>query len=104
MIFPIIEQQAGGLEDLRMVRFDHGGGDYEWIGTYTAYSGRSIRSELLRTVDFNRFLLEPIVGRAGRNKGMALFPQKVGGKYAMLGRQDGKNLFLLKSDRIVLPE
>ena len=100
VIFPITEQQRGGLEDLRLVRFDHGGGDYEWIGTYTAYSGRSIRSELLRTVDFRRFLLEPIVGRAGRNKGMALFPQKVGGKYAMLGRQDGKNLFLLKSDRI----
>lgn len=100
VIFPITEQQAGGLEDLRLVRFDHGGGDYEWIGTYTAYSGQSIRSELLRTVDFKRFLLEPIVGRAGRNKGMALFPQKVGGKYAMLGRQDGKNLFLLKSDRI----
>jgi len=100
VIFPITEQQAGGLEDLRLVRFDHGGGDYEWIGTYTAYSGRSIRSELLRTVDFKRFLLEPIVGRAGRNKGMALFPQKIGGKYAMVGRQDGKNLFLLKSDRI----
>jgi predicted GH43/DUF377 family glycosyl hydrolase len=100
VIFPITEQQAGGLEDLRLVRFDHGGGDYEWIGTYTAYSGRSIRSELLRTVDFKRFLLEPIVGRAGRNKGMALFPQKIGNKYAMLGRQDGKNLFLLKSDRI----
>jgi predicted GH43/DUF377 family glycosyl hydrolase len=100
VIFPITEQQAGGVEDLRLVRFDHGGGDYEWIGTYTAYSGRSIRSELLRTLDFKRFLLEPIVGRAGRNKGMALFPQKVGGKYAMLGRQDGKNLFLLKSDRL----
>lgn len=100
VIFPITEQQAGGLEDLRLVRFDHGGGDYEWIGTYTAYSGSSIRSELLRTLDFRRFLLEPIVGRAGRNKGMALFPQKVGNKYAMLGRQDGKNLFLLKSDRI----
>jgi predicted GH43/DUF377 family glycosyl hydrolase len=82
------------------VRFDHGGGDFEWIGTYTAYSGHSIRSELLRTVDFRRFLLEPIQGRAGRNKGMALFPQKVGGKYAMVGRQDGKNLFLLKSERL----
>ena len=100
VIFPITEQQRGGLEDLRMVRFDHGGGDYEWIGTYTAYSGSSIRSELLRTVDFKRFLLEPIEGRAGRNKGMALFPEKVGGKYAMVSRQDGKNLFLLKSDRI----
>lgn len=100
VIFPITEQQSGGLEDLRLVRFDHGGGEYEWIGTYTAYSGRSIRSELMRTVDFSRFLLEPIEGRAGRNKGMALFPQKVGKKYAMIGRQDGKNLFLLTSDRL----
>ena len=100
VIFPITEQQRGGLEDLRLVRFDHGGGDFEWIGTYTAYSGHSIRSELMRTVDFKRFLLEPIKGRAGRNKGMALFPQKVGSKYAMVGRQDGKNLFLLKSDRL----
>jgi predicted GH43/DUF377 family glycosyl hydrolase len=100
VIFPITEQQRGGLEDLRMTRFDHGGGDWEWIGTYTAYSGHSIRSELLRTVDFKRFLLEPIEGRAGRNKGMALFPEKVAGKYAMVSRQDGKNLFLLKSERL----
>lgn len=100
VIFPITEQQRNGLEDLRLVRFDHGGGDYEWIGTYTAYSGQTIRSELLRTCDFKRFLLEPIEGRAGRNKGMALFPQKVRGKYAMVSRQDGKNLFLLKSDRL----
>jgi len=100
VIFPITEQQRNGLEDLRLVRFDHGGGDYEWIGTYTAYSGHSIRSELLRTKDFHRLLLEPIEGRAGRNKGMALFPEKIGGHYAMVGRQDGKNLFLLKSDRI----
>ncbi len=100
VIFPITEQQAGGLEDLRLVRFDHGGGEYEWIGTYTAYSGHSIRSELLRTQDFRRFLLEPIEGEAGRNKGMALFPEKIGGDYVMVGRQDGKNLFLLRSDRI----
>ena len=100
VIFPITEQQRNGLEDLRLVRFDHGGGEYEWIGTYTAYSGSTIRSELLRTTDFRRFLLEPIEGRAGRNKGMALFPQKVGGYYTMVGRQDGKNLFLLRSRRI----
>lgn len=100
VIFPITEQQRNGLEDLRLVRFDHGGGDHEWIGTYTAYSGSTIRSELLRTRDFRRFLLEPIEGRAGRNKGMALFPQKVGGHYAMVGRQDGKNLFLLRSRRL----
>ena len=98
VIFPITEQQRNGLEDLRLVRFDHGGGDYEWIGTYTAYSGSTIRSELLRTRDFKAFSLEPISGGAARNKGMALFPEKIGGQYAMIGRQDGKNLFLLRSN------
>lgn len=100
VIFPITEPQRGGLEDLRLVRFDHGDGDLEWVGTYTAYSGSAIRSELLRTRDFRSFDLEPIQGRAGRNKGMALFPQKIDGRFAMVGRQDGKNLFLLRSDRM----
>ncbi len=105
VIFPITEQQRGGLEDLRLVRFDHGANeqgeaDFEYIGTYTAYSGSSIRSELLRTRDFRSFQLEPIEGRAGRNKGMALFPQQIDGQYVMIGRQDGKNLFLLRSDRL----
>ncbi len=100
VIFPITEQQKGGLEDLRLVRFCHDDGMYEWIGTYTAYSGSSIRSELLRTSDFKNFVLEPITGRAGRNKGMALFPQKIGDEYMMIGRQDGKNLYLLRSDSL----
>ncbi|WP_309623484.1 glycoside hydrolase family 130 protein [Novosphingobium sp.] len=100
VIFPITEQQRGGLEDLRLVQFEHDDGSREWIGTYTAYSGSSIRSELLRTRDFRRFQLEPIDGAAGRNKGMALFPRKIDGRYTMVGRQDGKNLFLLRSDRL----
>lgn len=100
VIFPVTEAQRNGLEDLRLVRFNHGSGDYEWVGTYTAYSGREIRSELLRTRNFREFTLEPIHGKAGRNKGMALFPDRIGGQYVMLGRQDGKNLFLLHSDRL----
>ncbi|MDP3676664.1 MAG: glycoside hydrolase family 130 protein [Novosphingobium sp.] len=100
VIFPVTDQQKNGLEDLRLVRFDHGDHDYEWIGTYTAYSGHSIRSELLRTRDFASFKLEPIHGRAARNKGMALFPEKIDGQYAMVGRQDGKNLYLICSDTL----
>jgi predicted GH43/DUF377 family glycosyl hydrolase len=100
VIFPVTEAQRGGLEDLRLVRFNHGKGDYEWVGTYTAYSGRDIRSELMRTRDFRTFTLEPIHGKAGRNKGMALFPKQIDGNYVMLGRQDGKNLFLLKSKKL----
>ena len=100
VIFPITEAQRNGLEDLRLVEFTRESGKSEWIGTYTAYSGRDIRSELLRTRDFRDFTLTPIKGGAGRNKGMALFPRKVNGQYMMIGRQDGKNLYLLRSDKI----
>lgn len=100
VIFPITEAQRNGLEDLRLVEFHHDDGRREWIGTYTAYSGHSIGSELLRTDDFDRFTLTPISGEAAVNKGMALFPRKIGDQYMMLGRQDGQNLFLLESDRL----
>ena len=100
VIFPITEAQRNGLEDLRLVEFVRDSGKSEWIGTYTAYSGRSIRSELLRTRDFQDFTLAPIQGNAGHNKGMALFPRKVNGEFLMIGRQDGKNLYLLRSDKI----
>ncbi|MEN9392338.1 MAG: hypothetical protein RLZZ104_681, partial [Pseudomonadota bacterium] len=100
VIFPMTEAQRNGLEDLRLVEFTHDDGRREFIGTYTAYSGHSIGSELLRTDDFDRFRLSPINGDAARNKGMALFPRKVDGEYLMLGRQDGQNLYLLHSDRL----
>ncbi len=100
VIFPVTEAQRNGLEDLRLLEFQHDGGEREWIGTYTAYSGRDIRSELLRTRNFRTFTLTPIKGGAGRNKGMALFPRKIDGKYCMIGRQDGKNLYLLRSDSV----
>ena len=100
VIFPITPAQANGLEDLRMTQFTHDDGSTEYIGTYTAYSGRDIRSEFMRTRDFRSFELVGIEGDAARNKGMALFPRKIGGKYMMVGRQDGKNLFLLSSDDI----
>jgi hypothetical protein len=96
VIFPMTEAQRNGLEDLRLVEFGCDSGNSEWIGTYTAYSGRDIRSELLRTRDFRDFTLTPIKGGAGRNKGMALFPRKIGGQFLMIGRQDGKNLYLLR--------
>jgi predicted GH43/DUF377 family glycosyl hydrolase len=100
VIFPITEAQRNGLEDLRLVQFTRDSGKSEWIGTYTAYSGTDIGSELLRTRDFRDFTLTPIKGAAGRNKGMALFPRKVGGQFLMIGRQDGKNLYLLRSDKL----
>jgi predicted GH43/DUF377 family glycosyl hydrolase len=100
VLFPMTAAQSNGLEDMRLVQFTHDDGTVEWIGTYTAYNGASIRSELLRTSDFRSFTLAPMSGSAARNKGMALFPRKVGGEFMMIGRQDGENVFLLKSDRM----
>ncbi len=98
VIFPITTAQSKGLEDLRLVQFTHDDGRIEWVGTYTAYNGSAIQSEMLRTTDFRAFDLVPMTGSAARNKGMALFPRKVGGEYLMIGRQDGENLFLIRSD------
>jgi len=97
VIFPITEAQSKGLEDLRLVHFQHDDGSWEWIGTYTAYNGSQIQSEMMRTRDFRSFELVPLRGGASRNKGMALFPRRVDGQYMMIGRSDGENLFLLKS-------
>ena len=100
VIFPVTQAQKNGLEDLRLTHFRHDDGSYEYIGTYTAFSGHDIRSELLRSRDFRSAELVPMTGDATRNKGLALFPQKVGGRYMMIGRQDGQNMFLLDSDDI----
>lgn len=100
VIFPITAAQSKGLEDLRIVQFQHDDESVEWIGTYTAYNGSVIQSELMRTRDFRAFDLVPMTGAASRNKGMALFPRKIGGQYMMMGRSDGENLFLLKSDEL----
>ena len=100
VIFPVTPAQSNGLEDLRLTQFTHDDGSLEYFGTYTAYSGRDIRSELLCTDGFREIDLVPMTGSASRNKGMALFPRKIGGKYMRVGRQDGQNLFLLTSDSL----
>jgi predicted GH43/DUF377 family glycosyl hydrolase len=97
VIFPITEAQSNGIEDARFVEFNDGG-KKTFYATYTAYSGRAIRSELLATTDFQSFRMTPLSGSAARNKGMALFPRKIDGRYAMIARQDNENLYLIYSD------
>ena len=100
LLFPITRAQSNGLEDMRLTHFRHDDGSEEWLGTYTAYNGSQIQSEMLRTRDWRAFDLVPMTGSAARNKGMGLFPRKVNGKYMMIGRQDGENIFLIESDRL----
>ncbi|WP_079545256.1 glycoside hydrolase family 130 protein [Bradyrhizobium lablabi] len=97
VIFPVTESQSNGIEDARFVEF-RDGDRKTYYATYTAYSGRAIRSELIETSDFTSFRMTPLKGAAAGNKGMALFPRKIGGKYAMIARQDNENLYLIYSD------
>jgi predicted GH43/DUF377 family glycosyl hydrolase len=97
VIFPVTEHQSQGIEDARFLEFSDGGRK-TYYATYTAYTGRAIRSELLETSDFQSFRMTPLQGSAACNKGMALFPRRIGGKYAMIARQDNENLYLIYSD------
>ena len=97
VIFPVTESQSNGIEDARFVQFSDGGRT-TYYATYTAYRGTAIRSELIETSDFLSFRMTPLHGAAARNKGMALFPRKIDGRYAMIARQDNENLYLIYSD------
>ena len=96
VIFPVTASQSNGIEDARFVEFE--GSSKTYYATYTAYTGKAIRSELIETRDFLSFRMMPLTGEATRNKGLALFPRKLNGRYAMIGRQDNENLYLLQSD------
>jgi predicted GH43/DUF377 family glycosyl hydrolase len=97
VIFPVTDSQSNGIEDARFVAFSDDGRK-TYYATYTAYSGLAIRSELIETSDFLSFRMLPLQGTATRNKGMALFPRRIDGKYAMIARQDNENLYLIYSD------
>lgn len=97
VIFPVTETQSNGIEDARFVEFEDEG-QKTFYASYTAYSGRAIRSELIETKDFRSFRMMPLKGSAALNKGMALFPRKIAGRYAMISRQDNENLYLIYSD------
>jgi len=97
VILPVTESQSNGIEDARFVEFNDGSRK-TYYATYTAYSGRAIRSELIETSDFISFRMSPLHGAPARNKGMALFPRRINGKYAMIARQDNENLYLIYSD------
>jgi predicted GH43/DUF377 family glycosyl hydrolase len=98
IIFPVSPSESNGMEDARFVQFRDDDGSVTYYATYTAYNGRSILPQFLETTDFLSFRAYILNGAAVRNKGMALFPRKVGGQYAMISRQDDENLYLMLSD------
>jgi predicted GH43/DUF377 family glycosyl hydrolase len=98
MLFPVTPSQRQGIEDLRLVRFVEDDGSVIYMGTYTAFSGSAARSELVRVWDFRTFDMRPLQGSVAATKGMAMFPRRIGGQYAMLSRHDNENIWLVLSD------
>jgi len=98
IIFPVSPNETNGIEDARFVRFVDDDGTVMYYATYTAYNGRAILPQLIETEDFLHFRILTLNGSAVQNKGMALFPRRIGGRYAMLSRQDDENLFIMFSD------
>jgi predicted GH43/DUF377 family glycosyl hydrolase len=100
VIFPAIPSQRNGIEDARFVCFQNDDGTHVYYATFTAYDGRVVMPELVETSDFLLFRFISLNGPAAENKGMALFPRKINGLYAMLSRQDNENIYLMFSDDV----
>jgi predicted GH43/DUF377 family glycosyl hydrolase len=100
VLFPVIDSQRQGIEDLRMVRFTEEDGKPSFLGTYTAFDGINARCQLFHGTGINTFEMTTLRGSVPKSKGMALFPRRVDGRFAMIGRQDSENLWLIMSDDI----
>ncbi|MDP1588928.1 MAG: glycoside hydrolase family 130 protein [Prosthecobacter sp.] len=100
IIFPVSPNETNGIEDARFVRFIDDDGSAMYCATYTAYNGRAILPQFIETQDFLHFRVLTLNGSAVQNKGMALFPRRVNGRYAMLSRQDDENFFIMFSDNL----
>ena len=100
VIFPTSPSASNGIEDARFVQFENEDGTRVYYATYTAYDGKMILPQLLETPDFLHFRFITLNGPAVQNKGMALFPRKLHGHFAMLSRQDNENIYLMYSDNI----
>jgi len=100
VIFPVSENESRGIEDARFVRFVDEDGEVTYFATYTAYNGFNILPMLLETKDFISFSIRTLNGKAVQNKDMALFPRQVNGKYMMISRQDGENMYIMESQNV----
>lgn len=100
VLFPCSPGESNGMEDVRLVRFDRGDEEPLYIGTYTAYNGRQIIPKMISTRDFLHFEIRRLKGDVVKDKGMALFPEKINNQFFMTGRQDGRHSTLMASDKL----
>ncbi len=98
VLSPIAPAESHGMEDARFVRFVDDDGSVTFYATYTAYDGMHVAPQLLKTSDFRSFASTQLTGRAASNKGLALFPRRIDGRYAALSRWDRETNALVLSD------
>lgn len=100
VMFPSAPAESHGMEDARMVRFTDLDGSATYYTTYTAYDGSSILPQLIETADFRSFRIATLNGPAARNKGIAIFPRRIAGRFAALARFDGESNYFMTSDHV----
>jgi predicted GH43/DUF377 family glycosyl hydrolase len=100
VIFPYSPVETNGIEDARFVQFTEDDGSVRYYATTTAFDGDVTLPEFIETDDFVRFTVSTLNGPEVANKGMAIFPRRIRGSYAMLSRQDGENMYLMESDML----
>ena len=100
VLWPSMSAEQAGMEDARFVRFVDDDGSITCYATYTAYSGSQISQQLLKTTDFQSFVSAPIVGSAAANKGLALFPRRIRGRFAAMSRSDRESNTVAYSDHL----
>lgn len=98
VLFPVGPTESRGMEDARFVRFVDDDGGVRYYATYTAYDGFTVRPQLIDTTDFRTFAVATVGGRADPGKGMALFPRRIGGRFAALTRPDRESIAVAFSE------
>jgi predicted GH43/DUF377 family glycosyl hydrolase len=102
VIFPAGPTESRGMEDARFVQFTGDDGTIVYYATYTAFDGFQILPQIIETSDFVSFEIATLQGSGARNKGVALFPRLIDGRYAALSRQDNENNYLMLADDVRL--
>ncbi|WP_420451856.1 glycoside hydrolase family 130 protein [Ilumatobacter sp.] len=100
VLFPSGPTESRGMEDARFVRFVDDDGSARYLATYTAFDGHKILPQLIETLDFTDFRIRTLTGAAASNKGIAIFPRRIDGRFVALGRQDNTNNFVMRSDEL----
>jgi len=101
LLAPVGPSESHGMEDARFTRLVDDDGSVTYCATYTAYDGVTVAPQLIQTDDFTTFEISQLSGPAAKNKGMALFPRRVGGQYLGLSRYDRERSSITSSsDRL----